>query len=156
MEEQPHTDNVGLNRFRLITYTLPPLSPPPPFPCGVIPQAGTSSSRGVRAGRSKPGPKKGSHNKKAAPLPEADDFLAAARLNVDSHKHLSEKINYRVLDDLFEETAEVAEGPGRVCVWGGVYFGEWVWGAWGPDGAALPAVAAGSMTAAGLSTSLAM
>jgi hypothetical protein len=44
------------------------------------------------------------------PLPEADNPLAAARLNVEAHRHLSEKINYRVLDDLFEETVGVAEG----------------------------------------------
>jgi hypothetical protein len=65
-----------------------------------------------RRQRHKPGPKKGSHNKKAITLPEADNPLAAARLNVEAHRHLSEKINYRVLDDLFEETVGVAEGPG--------------------------------------------
>jgi hypothetical protein len=68
----------------------------------------------VRRVRAKPGPKKGSHNKKALTLPEADNPLAAARLNVEAHRHLSEKINYRILDDLFEETLGVAEaGPGE-------------------------------------------
>lgn len=68
----------------------------------------------MRRVRAKPGPKKGSHNKKALTLPEADNPLAAARLNVEAHRHLSEKINYRILDDLFEETLGVAEaGPGE-------------------------------------------
>lgn len=78
--------------------------------------------------RGKPGPKKGSHNKRPVVLPEADNPLAAARLNVEAHRHLSEKINYRVLDDLFEETVGIVGGGGAAAGGAGGLAVGWVGG----------------------------
>jgi hypothetical protein len=41
-------------------------------------------------------------------MPEADSVHAAARMNVSANKKLSDKINYKVLDDLFEATRGAA------------------------------------------------
>lgn len=47
------------------------------------------------------------------PLPEANDATAAARANMEAMKKLSDKINYKVLDDLFDTTSLTATGaPG--------------------------------------------
>lgn len=45
-------------------------------------------------------------------MPEADSVGAAARANVGANKKLSDKINYKVLDDLFEATRGAAAGAG--------------------------------------------
>jgi hypothetical protein len=47
-------------------------------------------------------------------MPEADSVHAAARMNIAANKKLSDKINYKVLDDLFEATRGAAAGG-----WGG-------------------------------------
>lgn len=71
--------------------------------------------------RGKPGPKKGNSQKRPAALPEADSVTAAARMNVEANKNLSAKINYKVLDDLFDTTrssvasAAVAGGLWHWC-----------------------------------------
>jgi galactokinase/mevalonate kinase-like predicted kinase len=51
-------------------------------------------------------------------MPEADSVHAAARMNVSANKKLSDKINYKVLDDLFEATRGAAAGARSMAAGG--------------------------------------
>jgi hypothetical protein len=60
-------------------------------------------------------------------MPEADSVHAAARMNVAANKKLSDKINYKVLDDLFEATRGAAAGA-HACIQKGTSMCVFGWG----------------------------
>lgn len=63
-----------------------------------------------RRPRAKPGPKKGSTQRRPVALPEAVDAPTAARSAVNTVKKLSDKINYAALDQLFRGAEAASSG----------------------------------------------
>ncbi len=82
------------------------------FTPSFTPQSDAAAAAVGKKKSAKPTAKRGGQQRKPAALPEADSVHAAARANVEANKKLSDKINYKVLDDLFDSTRGKAAAAG--------------------------------------------